>query len=72
MYEFDEGEELSKYFYEPENIKVANGLYVTNSEEKQRLKADRTLWRRQMNHEETWTFSKIGILRIEKRKLTYS
>jgi formate hydrogenlyase subunit 6/NADH:ubiquinone oxidoreductase subunit I len=25
MYEFDEGTELSKYFYGPENIKVVNG-----------------------------------------------
>jgi len=29
--------ELSKYFYEPENMKVVNGLYVMAAEEKSRL-----------------------------------
>ena len=37
MYEFDEGAELSKYFYEPENIKVVNGVYVIDAQEKKRL-----------------------------------
>jgi hypothetical protein len=37
MYEFDEGAELSKYFYEPEDIKVVNGVYVISAEEKRRL-----------------------------------
>ncbi len=37
MYEFDEGTELSKYFYEPENIKVVNGVYVIDAQEKKRL-----------------------------------
>ena len=37
MYEFDEGAKLSKNFYEPENIKVINGLYVADAEEKKRL-----------------------------------
>jgi hypothetical protein len=37
MYEFDEGAELSKYFYEPKEIETANGLYVANAAEKQRL-----------------------------------
>jgi len=37
MHEFDKGVELSKYFYEPENMKVVNGLYVMAAEEKSRL-----------------------------------
>jgi ferredoxin len=37
MHDFDEGAELSKYFYEPGNIKIVNGLYVTGAAEKQRL-----------------------------------
>jgi len=37
MYEFDEGAELSKYFYEPGEIKLVNGLYVTDAAGKQRL-----------------------------------
>jgi ferredoxin len=37
MHEFDEGAERSKYFYEPGNIKMINGLYVTSAAEKQRL-----------------------------------
>ena len=35
--ESDEGVELSKYFYEPENMKVVNGFCVTSAEEKRRL-----------------------------------
>lgn len=38
MYHFDEESvELSKYFYEPKNIKIVNGLYVIDAKEKQRL-----------------------------------
>ena len=37
MYEFDEGAELSKYFYGPANIRVVNGLYVIDAQEKRRL-----------------------------------
>ena len=37
MYEFDEGAELSKNFYQPENIKTVNGLYVMDVREKSRL-----------------------------------
>jgi hypothetical protein len=37
MYEFDEGAELSKFFYEPEKIDSVNGVYVTNAAEKKRL-----------------------------------
>ncbi len=37
MYEFDEGAELSEYFYKPGEIKVVNGLYVTEAAEKKRL-----------------------------------
>jgi hypothetical protein len=71
MYEFDEGAELSKSFYEPENIKVANGLYVTDAAEKQQLEEENSMEtpdepRRDLD------FFKNRILRIEKRKLTYS
>ena len=37
MYEFDEGAERSKYFYEPEKIDAVNGVYVMDAAEKQRL-----------------------------------
>ena len=37
MYEFDEGAELSKNFYEPNKIDAVNGLYVMNADEKKRL-----------------------------------
>ena len=37
MNEFDEGAELSKNFYQPENIKTVNGLYVMDAREKSRL-----------------------------------
>jgi ferredoxin len=37
MYEFDEGAKLSKYFYGPENIKVVDGRYVVDAQEKDRL-----------------------------------
>src|SRR3990167_2232887 len=35
MYEFEEGAEVSKYFYDPEKIKVVNGLYVLEAEGKE-------------------------------------
>jgi hypothetical protein len=37
MYEFDEGAELSKNFYEPDNIDQVNGLYVMDADEKKQL-----------------------------------
>jgi ferredoxin len=37
MYEFDEGLELSQYFYDAEKIKVVDGVYVIDPEEKERL-----------------------------------
>jgi hypothetical protein len=37
MYEFDEGAELSKNFYEPDKIDAVNGLYVMDADEKKRL-----------------------------------
>lgn len=37
MYEFDEGAELSKTFYEPTKIDAVNGVYIMNADEKQRL-----------------------------------
>jgi len=56
-----------------ENIKVANGLYVTNSEEN-------SGWKRSKENSmeapdeprRDLDFFKNRILRIEKRKLTYS
>ena len=54
-----------------ENIKVANGLYVADAAEKQRLEEENSMEapdepRRDLD------FFKNRILRIEKRKLTYS
>ena len=37
MYEFDEGVERSKYFYEPKALDSATGVYVTNAVEKRRI-----------------------------------
>ncbi|MFQ5851444.1 MAG: NADH-quinone oxidoreductase subunit I [Candidatus Binatia bacterium] len=37
MYEFDEGLEVSRYFYDPADIKSVDGLYVIDSEGKERL-----------------------------------
>ena len=37
MYEFDEGVERSKYFYEPKALDAVKGVYVINAVEKQRL-----------------------------------
>ena len=37
MYEFDEGVERSRYFYEPKALDAVKGVYVTNAVEKQRL-----------------------------------
>jgi ferredoxin len=37
MYEFDEGVERSRYFYEPKALHSVKGVYVTNAVEKQRL-----------------------------------
>ena len=36
MYEFDEGAELSKSFYVPENIRVVKGLDVIDAKEKRK------------------------------------
>jgi hypothetical protein len=37
MYEFGEGAKLSKYFYEPENIRFVDGCYVVDARERDRL-----------------------------------
>ena len=37
MYEFDEGQEISEYFYDITKIKEVNGVYVVETEEKERL-----------------------------------
>jgi hypothetical protein len=37
MYEFDQGAELSEYFYDITKIKEVNGVHVIDSEEKARL-----------------------------------
>jgi ferredoxin len=37
MYEFDEGVEVSKYFYEAKALDAVKGVYVTNALEKRRL-----------------------------------
>lgn len=37
MYEFDEGVERPKYFYEPIALDAVKGVYVTNALEKRRL-----------------------------------
>ena len=37
---FDEGVEVSKYFYEAKEIETANGLYVTRAAEKKRLEEE--------------------------------
>jgi ferredoxin len=37
MYEFDDGLEISQYFYDLSNIKQVDGVYVINREEKARL-----------------------------------
>jgi len=37
MYEFDEGLEVSQYFYSPEKFKVVNGVYVVDPKEKEKL-----------------------------------
>jgi hypothetical protein len=37
MYEFDDGVERSKYFYEPAALDAVKGVYVTNAVEKRRL-----------------------------------
>lgn len=42
MYEYEEGVEVSKYFYEPERFKVVNGVHVIDPEEKRRLERRQT------------------------------
>src|SRR3989304_7733271 len=42
MYEFDEGAGVSQYFYNPEKIKVVNGLFVVDAEEKAKQEAKQT------------------------------
>jgi hypothetical protein len=37
MYEFDQGLEVSEYFYDIAKIKEVNGLHVIDNEEKARL-----------------------------------
>jgi len=40
MYEFEEGLEVSQYFYDPTKLKVVNGVYVIDPEEQRRLEED--------------------------------
>jgi ferredoxin len=37
MYEYDAGSEVSQYFYDITKIKMVNGVYVVDAEEKERL-----------------------------------
>ncbi len=37
MYEFDDGQEVSEYFYDITKIKQVDGVYVIDPEEKARL-----------------------------------
>jgi len=37
MYEFEDGQEISEYFYDLTKIKNVDGLYVIDAEEKARL-----------------------------------
>jgi hypothetical protein len=37
MYEFDDGLQMSEYFYDQTKIKEVNGVYVIDTEEKARL-----------------------------------
>jgi len=37
MYEYEEGLELAQYFYDAEKIKIVEGVYVIDAEEKERL-----------------------------------
>ena len=37
MYEFEEGLEVSQFFYDQSKIKKVNGVFVIDSEEKERL-----------------------------------
>ncbi|OGP18811.1 MAG: hypothetical protein A2038_06590 [Deltaproteobacteria bacterium GWA2_57_13] len=40
MYEFEEGLEVSQYFYDPTKLKVVNGVYVIDRQEQRRLEED--------------------------------
>lgn len=40
MYEFEEGLEVSQYFYDPTKFKVVNGVYVIDRQEQRRLEED--------------------------------
>ena len=37
MYEFDEGLDIAQYFYDQENIKTVNGVFVIDDHERKRL-----------------------------------
>jgi hypothetical protein len=37
MYEYDEGLEASRYFYDPSRFKLVGGLYVIEAEEKEKI-----------------------------------
>lgn len=39
MYEFEEGAEISKQFYKPEDIRVVNGVYVLDKEAKKKYES---------------------------------
>ena len=40
MYEYEEGLEVSQYFYEPSKLKQVNGVWVVDPEERRRLEED--------------------------------
>jgi hypothetical protein len=42
MYEFEDGLEVSEFFYDITKIKQVNGLYVVDPEEKARLEEKQT------------------------------
>lgn len=37
MYEFDDGLQMSEYFYDQTKVKEVNGVYVIDAQEKTRL-----------------------------------
>jgi ferredoxin len=42
MYEYDEGLEVSQYFYDPAKVEKVNGVFVVKPEEKERLDEKQT------------------------------
>lgn len=37
MYEFEDGQQMSEYFYDQTKVKEVNGVYVIDAQEKTRL-----------------------------------